>query len=462
MQPAANRRLARGIMAFLGSAAMRVAVQVATLPILFASWSPERVGGWLVLFALPAYFAVVGQAFAGAGGNIALAAAQEGQWDKAREAMRASWLASTLSTVLLIAAVLLPAFFFRDRLAAALGDTSPAELVDTLSWLCLYILAIGQSAAVGIAFRIAGRYPLYVLAMSTKMLLEVAVLAICVTLSDSFATLAAGLALLRLGFALGEYLYSRRAARALFSARPQNTRAQLRGLVRPTLAFLLLPIVYVLNLQAYTLLVGAVFGAVVVAGFVATRTIVRLIDLVTNMAFGIQFFEAGYLGDNKRSIQRRQLATMTLATLAMSAGFSAFLLVAGPLVQDVFTLGKTAFDRDLALVLLASGTIRALAVTPQALVSAENRHESFVAIYFAGSLACLALATALAWNGASLVLVLALLIPAELAQAVPAFRSALAQVGTTPRAFLRALVSRERLTDVADLWRFLRSRPSGN
>lgn len=461
-QPAANRRLARGIFAFLGSAAMRVAVQVATLPILFASWSPERVGGWLLLFALPAYFAVVGQAFSGAGGTIALAAAQEQKWEKARNAMRAAWLASTAITAVLLGAILLAAWVFREALVSTLSVAPQGELVPTVLWLALYVAAIAQSAAIGIAFRIAQRYPQFILSNATAMLLEVAVLAVCVVLTVSYTVLAAALALLRVTAALIQYLYSRRAARELYGYRPRYVRAEIRGLIKPTLAFVLLPIVYVLNLQAYTLLVGAVFGAAVLAGFVATRTIVRLIDLVTNVVFGIQFFEAGYLADNKLEIQQRQLATMTLATLALALCFGAFLLVAGPLVQEVFTIGKTSFDHDIALVLLASGTIRALAVTPQALVSAENRHASFVTAYLLGSLACLALATGLASTGASLVWVLAVLIPAELAQAIPAFRSALGLVGMSPRAFLRSLVSRQRFMDVADLWRFLTDRPKAN
>lgn len=457
-QPAANRRLARGIAAFLGSAAMRVAVQIATLPILFASWSPERVGGWLLLFALPAYFAVVGQAFAGAGGTVALAAAQQGRWEKARDALRASWLTSSAITATLLGAALVAVFASKEALSSSLAVVPGDELVAAAAWLALYVAAVAQSAVAGIAFRVGQAYPQFVLSNAAAMLLEVVVLAACVLLSDSYVVLAAGLALLRVTVALGQYVYGRGASRDLFSAIKGDARGALRELIRPTLAFMLLPIVYVLNLQAYTVLVGAAYGAAALAAFVATRTIVRLIDLVTNTIFGIQFFEAGYLGANKQAVQQRQLATMTLATLALAIAFSAFLLIFGPLVQSVFTVGKTAFAYDLALVLLASGTIRALAVTPQALVSAENRHASFVSVYFAGSLACLAIAAGLAADGASLATVLALLIPAELCQAIPAFRSALHQVEMTPRAFLRSLISRQRFADAGELWRFLQDR----
>ena len=460
MQPAANRRLLRGILAFLGTAAMRVAVQVATLPILFAAWSPERVGGWLLLFALPTYFAVVGQAFSGAGGNVALAAAQKGQWEEARSAMRASWLAATGITLALLAAMLVPALVYGSQLADSLGVAGTNELLATLPWLGLYVLALGQTAAIGIAYRIAGRYPQFILWNSAITLAEVAVLAGCVLVSDSYVPLAASLALLRVVFAAAQFGYSRRAAPALFAARAARPKQHLRELIKPTLAFIMLPVVYAMNLQGYTLLVGTLYGAAVLAAFVATRTIVRVIDLVTNTMFGIQFLEAGYLGDNKAEIQRRQLATMTLAALLVALGFAAVLLVAGPWIQQAFTVGKTAFDYDIAIVLLASGTIRALAVTPQAIVSAENRHSTFVGTYLAGSLASFALALALAATGAPLAFVLAMLIPAELSQAIPAMRSALRQVGTDWPTFLASLASRQRIADVTDLIRFLRERPA--
>ena len=64
-----SRRLIRGISANLVAVGTRIAVQFATLPIFFASWTVEAVGSWLILFAVPAYLALVGNGFAGAGGT---------------------------------------------------------------------------------------------------------------------------------------------------------------------------------------------------------------------------------------------------------------------------------------------------------------------------------------------------------------------------------------------------------
>ena len=62
-------RLRRGLGANALSIAIRIALQFATLPLLFAAWPAGQVGVWLMLFTLPAYVGIVGTGFAGAGGS---------------------------------------------------------------------------------------------------------------------------------------------------------------------------------------------------------------------------------------------------------------------------------------------------------------------------------------------------------------------------------------------------------
>jgi O-antigen/teichoic acid export membrane protein len=281
------------------------------------------------------------------------------------------------------------------------------------------------------------------------------VLALCVPRSESFATLAGGLALMRVAVALVLAFLAWRASPALFRGTATLVRGSMRVVALPSAAFMILPTVYVLNLQGYTLIVGAAFGAKLVAGFVATRVIVRAVDLVMSVIYASQFNEAGYLGPEKREIQRRQLATMTSITLIGVLVFSLAIVLFGPWFQHVLSAGKSAFDLPVAVVLLVSGLIRALATTPQALVSAENKHMRFAANYLVASLVCLPIAATLAFVGMPLPVVLLLLIPAELAQTIPAFRATLDHLEWGKRDLLRAMVHRERLTDLVRLVQFL-------
>ena len=219
-----------------------------------------------------------------------------------------------------------------------------------------------------------------------------------------------------------------------------------------------MPLVFGVNLQGYLLLVGASFGAVALAGFVATRTLVRVLDLVTGLAYGLQYYESGYLEGDRQAAQRRIMATMTIIALALSLSFAAALLIFGPLLQDLYTLGETRFDYAVATILLCAATLRALAAAPVAVVAAENAHTPIVAAYLAGSAAGLALAAGLGVAGAPLSLVLLPLVLAEASQLVPATRRALVMLDWTPGDFFAALLSGERKSDIAAFVRLLAKR----
>lgn len=453
-----RRRMAQGIIAQILAMGSRVAVQLATLPLLFAFWPTEKVGAWMLLFALPAYLALVALAFAGAGGSAALAAAQQGRLDEARTHFRTSWIIATVSTLALGAAALaiLPLLPAMADAGEAASDGS--ERWQTLAWLAAYVFASAQMAVLAIPFRVAGRYPLHTLITGAASLGEIPVIAACVALDGSFVVLAAGLALSRFAFAAAMLVTAWGIVPALFSRHAAGLGKSFGQLWRPSLAFMTMPLILALNLQGYVVLAGAYYGAVALAAFVATRTLVRLIELVNGVAYAVQFNEAGYLGDRKLAMHRRQLATATLLSLAMVGGFAVVLFVAGPWFQRVFTSGKTAFDPVLAAVLLAAGLLRALSTAPEAMIAADNRQGALVAIYLAGSLLALGGAMLLAGCGASLAVTLSMLVLAELTQAVPGFAVALRRLDLTSVAFLRSLVARERWSDLLALARLLRHR----
>lgn len=453
-----SKRLLRGISANLAAVGTRIAVQFATLPIFFASWTVEAVGSWLILFAVPAYLALVGNGFAGAGGTAALGAASDGDMPRARRDFRAAWTISTVSTALLAVAFAGASVFILPALAGQGGALDLSDMGQAAAWLALYIFATSQMALFDIPYRVAGRYPDHIFLYNAASLCEIAVIALAVSLSDSFADLAMALALFRCLSALVIYRGSRRAAPQMFEAGHGPIRPSLAQLWRPSLAFMLMPIVFGLNLQGYLLLVGAAFGAAILAAFAATRTLTRLLDLVTNVTFGLQFYESGYIKGDRRAIQRRMLSTTTLVSLAIAAFFTLGLLAVGPWLQDLYTLGKTQFDVGVALILMAAATLRNLSAAPVAVLAADNAHARMVVGYLAMSALALMLAVALGISGAPLPLVLAPLILAEASQFLPSMRRALAVLDWSGGEFIAALASRERFADISLLARKLARR----
>lgn len=450
-----NKRLARGTLAFALAIPARIVTQVASLPILFSFWSPDRVGAWLGLFALPAYLTVVGSSFSGAAGSAALAAVRESNWQLARAHFRASWALLTLLTIGLLGLALLAAEGSIENLSRDFALPPDIALRPVLWGLALYVLAVSQMGALNLAFRVVGQYPQHSLIQTATNLLDVAVLAVCVSQSTSLALLAFALAAMRGVAALVTAIWAWRIAPQMFHRETAPLRPAIGELWRPSLALMIIPVVYAINIQGYSLLVGAYFGTVVLATFVATRTLVRLIDLVTGVIYSVQFYEAGYSDLEQSAVMRRQLATMTLITLAIVIGTGAVMLAAGEWLQSLLSAGKTEFDRTIAIILIVSGAIRALATTPQALLIAHNRHVRLTVTYLIGSLACFALAIALASMHLPLALILLVLIPAEFFSTLPSFNLVLRELGWNWRGLLRALVSRQRFVDMAKLARIV-------
>jgi hypothetical protein len=157
MAGAAQRRLLQALLSYLMGIATRVIVQLAALPILFAHWSAERVGTWMLAFALPSYFIVAGEGFASAGGNLALAAARDDRWDDARSAFRASWLWASLLSVAIAVAFLVSARLVPRANVGNLGFDGVAELHSCALWLGVYIVAVAQGSVMLVPLRIGER-----------------------------------------------------------------------------------------------------------------------------------------------------------------------------------------------------------------------------------------------------------------------------------------------------------------
>ncbi len=446
-------RMKRGLTANVVAIGTRIAIQFASLPILFAFWDVEAVGAWLLLFAVPSYVALIGNGFAGAGGTAALASVQSGDMDRARADFRAAWVISAGSTGLLALVFAAGALMLAPLLLESASELDVKDVALAAAWLGLYVFATSQMGIFDIAYRAVGRYPDHLFLYSAASLLEIVVLAAAVASSDSFATLAAALAVYRCLAAGFIWLRARRAAPAMFHDGGQRIAGSLPRLWAPSLAFMMMPLVFGLNLQGYLILVGASFGAVALAGFAATRTLTRLLDLANNLVYSMQFYESGYLGADRTATQRRLLATMTCVSLFLIVTFAAVLLTLGPWIQSIYTLGETRFDHGVAAVLVAAVAIRALAATPAAFVAAENAHARFVSIYLVGSAAALGFAVVLASLGMSLPIVLMPLLLAELSQLVPVFRQALSALDLSIGDFARSLISIERWADLQAIWR---------
>ncbi len=454
----ASRRLRRGLLANAMSVVLRIATQLGLLPLLFAYWSEGQVGIWLMLFSLPMIFHIASTVFFAAGSNYALA--NESCVSAARAAFWASfWLA--ISTTLALVACGIVTFLFSSFAGAAwVAVFAAAGLIPTLAIFATYVVVSIPMAAMEVPLRHAGRYPDHIALQAVSLACEALAIGIAVVLGAGLLGAAAAMLAVRVVFTLVAFVIAHAINPTIFASEAA-WRETARKLVAPALGFMALPLVYALNLSGYTLLIGFAFGPVILATFVATRTLVRLIDLLTNFLFAAQYYEAGHAAGERQEAQewqRQLLATMTMVTSLFALVFAVAMLSIGPWLQHWWTAGQTEFDSKIALVLIMAGAIRILCASPAALLSAANKHTGFARAYLIGSLVAFGVAMLLAISGASLVAICAMLIVAEITQLIPIMRAALKITNMSSHEFARLMTSSQRLSDVRQLIGTLKPR----
>lgn len=461
-----GNRLFKGVLANLFAVFSRIGTQFVLVPLLFASWDAALVGVWLLLSTIPSYLNLAATGFGTAGANIAVEAGLKGDDDHARAVFRAAWLAVTASNLVLVAALLAMSGWLLRASVFHAAHVADNQVTEAILWMCVYTFLTVQGGILEIPFRKRGHYPQYIFLTSLISLAELAVTAAVVASTTRLAMLPLALSVTRLVLLAVSLGWAWRMDRGLFGRpRPGETVRALARLWQPSLGFMAAPLVFAFNLQGYSLLVGAWLGPVVLASFIATRILVRGLEIISNFTYSVQFYEFAYLREGTEALMRRTYATLTLLMVLVSAGYLAALALAGPAVLAIWTLGKAHFDVGIAIALGLSGAIRAVTMTPSAILSSRNRNARFMAAYTASSAASFAVAAYLASRGCSLHVLGICLVAAELGLLL-VFREANKVVHYSVGALVRDMASLgERWQDVTRLVHDIRrgaGRPQPN
>lgn len=446
-----GNRLARGVLAQIFATSSRVVTQLAFLPLLFVFLSAGEVGLWSILLSMPTYLVIIAQGLATAGANAAIGpkAGEAEQVGTIYRFVERRALAATALAWLLICGLT------EALLARTVIDPSPLT-VGQLRWVAVFLgasaMLTAALAALEVPLRAAGRYPTFVVLMSSATAAELVIVGLALLLGAEIVGMAASLAAARAMV----WLYGRHLAGAASPASFTSGAADHAALWRPAVAFMLLPLAYGINLQAIVVLIGAFYGTTALAGFVATRMLARMFDLFTGFVFSASYYESahGAQADDARLL--RVTASLTLLTLLIGAAFWAALLMLGPWLQTTWTSAKTSFDPWLASVIVAAAIWRGLAAMPSAILAARNQHERFTATYLGLSVAAFAACAFAASHYAALAVVMLPLLVAEAVQTGVVLRQFFRLTGSSPPDFTRRVFSRSA---VAEWVQWLSIRP---
>jgi O-antigen/teichoic acid export membrane protein len=369
------RRLLRGFSANVFGQIVVVGIQVAAVPVLLHSWGPLLYGEWLILSAIPAYFAMADLGFSQSAGNEMAARVARGQYRDAVEVFQSVGLLVLIAggTVFVVLSGLL--LSLPDTLWSGFVAIGAAE-ARIVFWLLaaevLFKLIEGPNHA---GFRANGEYALHTLFYYITLLLQYAC-ALTLAMKGCGPVVAAA------GF-LAVRVVSTTLVTALLTKRHSWLRwgltngsvSRLKGLLSPALANVSVPLAQALNVQGFVLIVGAVLGPMAVVTFSTLRTLSRFVlQLVMAVNHSAEPELASAYGSDNSNLLRRLFRGALRVGFWLALSGSVLLLWMGPYLLEIWTRGQVQFDAKLFYWLVASAFASVLWYGALTLLKAANRH----------------------------------------------------------------------------------------
>ncbi len=268
-------RLLRGIGANVYGQVVSLTIQFGSTPLLLSAWGSQTFGLWLMISAIPAYFALADVGFSAAAANDMTLAAARGARGQACETFQSLLAFHALVALTLIVGGDVGILLIPDRFlpnAAGIGGNE-IRLVWTLQTLQV-AATLGCGALVG-GFQASGRYPLGIVLANSARLGESLALTVGAVLLHGFAGAATLMVAARLIGLIAMAVVLSLSAPWLPLGFRHARAANLRRLARPALAVAALPISFALSLQGFVLVIGATLSLEAVAMFSAVRTLTR-------------------------------------------------------------------------------------------------------------------------------------------------------------------------------------------
>lgn len=381
------QRMKSGLRGQVAAKLAQVFIQLLDIPIMLHFWGPQLMGEWMVITAVPAYFAFSDLGFANVAVREMTVLVGAGKRDEARDVFRTGTvLLAGLAVV--IAVLMIPLSF------APLSDLFNLEIVtsrEAFLILLMFALAVAcwfQITLISGGFAAEGRYGRGFSVMAGVQVANQA--AFWATLALGGGPVAGAMAMVA-GRLAGAAVYGRMA----LSSAPWLTYGRrgarmdiLRRLLAPSIASFIHALNRSLNVQGARILVSIALGPAMVAVFATMRTLTGLIfQVATGLHLIISPEIARAHGQNAiealRSIHRR--ACQITLWYAVTAALGLF--AASGWLIPVWTGGKIPVDPWLLGALLVLAVCNVFWETSFRVELATNRHVRLVKLQLPISLA---------------------------------------------------------------------------
>lgn len=387
-----SRLLANAGATTLGKA-LPSAIQIVSVPVLLQHWGASLYGEWLLLSAVPAYFAISDIGFGNVAGNEMTMLVAAGDRDEALEVFQSVSLFVTSTSILICAALASGIWFLPiDRWLQIRALSLHSARVILLLLGISTLLTLQEGLFQG-AFRCVGKYALGIAVKSIVMACAFAGVVVAVVSGASPQQTAVVVLLINVA---GTFVLWRILRTQIGWIRYGTSHARLstiRRLFWSAVSFMCIPVSNIISLQGLLILVGHAFGPVGVVIFstarVITRSVYQTLGLINNSVW--PEISTAY-GAGSISLVRKLHRTSCQISILVCIGITGALALFGNRVWSAWTASKVETDPVLLYILLLQMLIASLWYTSSVVAMATNQHGEIAKVIFGGS--CLALVLA--------------------------------------------------------------------
>jgi len=363
------KRIMAGIGANTYDQLANILMQLASLPIFLSHWDLRTYGTWLVISAIPSYLSMADVGMVTVAGNRMSMLSGAGDTTAANRVFQSAQM-FILLTCASIATLAIPA-----ALWLPLPELGSLDMRLALAALLVNVLLSLGNGLSGAAFLSTGRYAQGVTMNVTARLLEWLGGIAGLLLAGTFAAVACGMLLVRMATLFWISRQSTRAQTGLSWGMRQADWAEVRAMLKPSIAFMTFPISNALSFQGFTLLTAHLLGPAAVAVFNTYRTVARVAVQVTSTLSHALWpeFARMYGSGEMRALRRLLLRTSMLGALGAIA-LSGLLYVCAPLLLRIWTKGEIPFHASVMAAFLCYAAVAGLWHIPRVVLLATNQH----------------------------------------------------------------------------------------
>jgi O-antigen/teichoic acid export membrane protein len=382
-----KKRLTKNFGANLYAQFVSVAYQLLTVPLFLFFWPKELYGEWLVISALPSYIALSNMGLMSVAHNNMTMEMGRNDLVAARESLHTVWGAQLVINIFVGLLLWIILTFVDLSISFKLSNISAYEAKLVFLILSLFAMLNLQAGVFGGIYRAVGQNARGVIVVNTIRLFSVITMAVGLWAGATNVVDIAGLLLL--SFMVGGcYLFidTRNRAPELRPGLRYFKASRLKDDVRHGLGFMAYPLGRVITNQGMLLFVNAFIGSSAVVVLATLRTLVNIAFQISNLISLSTWPEFSKLYASKDRDGVTKLFKFSTAIGIWGGSCCAvILLMIGPALLNLWTMGEVVVERYLLFIFLISIIFNSCWYTASTVFNAINKHNKIARIFLANS-----------------------------------------------------------------------------